>query len=86
MVNEIASKADTTQGRLEIYFSHVGFVYDKTSWFPLLERYLKHGTRKDEHGFALISTVESGASEQDMFNPLMKELGDDYVRKKGIAW
>lgn len=86
VVNEIASYADKTQGRLEIYFSHVGFVYDKTSWLPFLNRYIMRGIRKDEHGFALVSAVESGAPEQDMFNPLMKRLALEYVEKKGLKW
>ena len=84
-MNEIASYADKTEGRMEIYFSHIGFVYDKTSWLPPFERYIKRGIRKDEHGFALINVVGSGAEEQDLFNPAMKRLASEYLQKKGIS-
>lgn len=86
MVNEIASYADKAQGRLEIYFSQVGFVYDKTSWLPFVQRYTMRGIRKDEHGFACINAIESGATEQDMFNPVLKRIANEYVERKGISW
>lgn len=86
MVNAIASYADKTDGRLEILFSQVGFVYHKSSWLAIFSRYAMRGIRSDEHGFALISAVESRAPEQDMFNPLMKRMASEYVQKKGLGW
>lgn len=86
IVNEIASYADRTKGRMEIYFSHIGFVYPKGSWATPFQRYVMRGIRKDEHGFATLNVVESGCEKQDLFNPEMKILADQYVKRKGLRW
>jgi hypothetical protein len=87
MVNEVDSYADKSPEDLEIYFSQIGFVYDKDSWgTPLFHRYIMRGIRKDEHGFALINVVENGNKNKDLYNPEMKKLAEEYVKKKGIQW
>lgn len=85
-VNKIASYADKTDGRLQIYFSHVGFVYQKGSWNAPFQRYVMRAIRKDEHGYALLDVLEHGHSVQDMFNGEMKRLADQHVRSHGLTW
>lgn len=38
-----------------------------------------------EHGYALISLVESGSKEQDLWNSQMIEIASDYRQKKGVV-
>lgn len=86
MVNDVASYGDRAPGQLEIYFSQVGFVYDKGSMLSLPKRIVMRAIRKDEHAYALLNVLENGNAQQDMFNPEMKQLALDYVQKKGLTW
>ena len=84
MANDFAAYADGRADLLDIYFSNIGFVYDKSDSLQFLRRHIQRAILKEEHGFAMISVVESGNNEQDMWNQQMIRIAGKYTRKRGL--
>lgn len=83
--NEIAAYADNQSDVLEVYFSNLGPNYiQEVSWFQPFRRSALRSIEIQEHGWALISMIESGTGEQDNWNSNMIAIAAAYKKKKGV--
>lgn len=85
LANDFAAYADCKRDLLEIYFSCIGFVYGKDDGMQFLRRHVQRAIEKEEHGYAMISVVEKGNPEQDMWNQQMIRSAKAYKDLKGIS-